>query len=87
MFWAERGAGRGLFRAALDGSAPTQIVVVACITGVAVDADNCRVYWTAIGKGGAVDGVLESAAFDGSGRQTVLTNLDNPQDVALYAAP
>jgi hypothetical protein len=84
LFWTDEGAGRGLYRAALDGSAPTLIAGGSGFTGLAFDADNCKVYWTATGGGGLKAGLVECVDIDGANRRTVLTGLTDPEDIALY---
>ncbi len=83
IVWADHGAGGGVFTARLDGSDIRRIADVPTITGVAIDRYNCRIYWCGLG-GGANTGFVERSDFDGGNRQSILSGLDAPVDVAVY---
>jgi hypothetical protein len=86
MLWADYGAGGGIFRADLDGNQVQRIADVPYATGVAIDRDNCKVYWCSEGLHRQVDGFVERANLDGSLPERLLDGLDSPQDIALYPA-
>ncbi len=56
--WAEGGGGGGVCGAALDGADIVQVATGPTITGLAGDADNLPVYWTANGKVLQTEGVV-----------------------------
>ena len=86
MVWAEFGAAGGVFTADLDGNDPTPVAADTTVTGVAIDRDNCKLYWSVQGTIGMDDGRIERADLDGGSHEVVLQNLDAPQDVAVYPA-
>lgn len=83
IVWADHGIGGGVFTSRLDGGGITRIADVPSVTGVAIDRANCRIYWCGIGSG-ANTGFIERADLDGGNRQTILSGLDAPVDVAVY---
>ncbi len=87
MVWAEFGAAGGVFTADLDGNDATRIVANTTVTGVAIDRNNCKLYWSVQGTIGNDDGRIERANLDGTNPEIVLQTLDAPQDVAVYASP
>ncbi|MFH1416923.1 MAG: hypothetical protein ABII12_01365 [Planctomycetota bacterium] len=87
MVWAEFGAAGGVFTADLDGNGAMPVAADTTVTGVAVDRDNCKLYWSVQGTIGMDDGRIERADLDGGNPEVVLLNLDAPQDVGVYPAP
>ncbi len=87
MVWAEFGGNGGVFTADLDGNGATRIAADTTVTGVAIDRDNCKLYWSVQGTIGMDDGRIDRANLDGGSPEVVLQNLDAPQDVAVYPSP
>ncbi|MBN2559448.1 MAG: hypothetical protein JXQ75_00770 [Phycisphaerae bacterium] len=84
LVWADRHPGGGVFKASLNGSGAARIAAEPTVTGVAIDREGCKIYWAAEGSG---VGFVARADFDGSNRETVLSGLDHPLDIAIYRLP
>ena len=80
VYWTEKtGESSGTInRADLDGSDVTELKVIQSVPiGIAVDAENSKLYWT------NSRGRIQRANLDGSHIQNVLQNLPDPMDIAL----
>ena len=81
VYWTEKtGESSGTINSAdLDGSDVTELKVIQSVpVGIAVDAENSKLYWT------NSRGRIQRANLDSSGRvENVLQNLESPMDIAL----
>lgn len=84
MYWSNSGIlPRSIWRANLDGSFPQMIAESggSSPTGIAVDAAAGKVYWT--DGSSSQNGLLQRANLDGSGIETLVTGLADPNLLAL----
>ena len=80
VYWTEKtGESSGTINSAdLDGSDVTELKVIQSVPiGIAVDAENSKLYWT------NSRGRIQRANLNGSHIQNVMSNLPGPMDIAL----
>lgn len=84
---SEPGSGAGaILELKTDGSAPKTIISGQALPdGIAIDHSQQRMFWTCMGEPGEKDGVIYSAALDGSDQQTVIDSgkINTPKQLTL----
>ncbi len=86
LYWGDQSLGQ-IGRANLDGSDAGPILSTSFASGLAVDAANRKIYWSAavVGSGGH-DGEILRADLDGANVETIVTGVGKPADIAIDIA-